>query len=181
MRDPSPPWRILINTVDEIVLKSNPSPREPILEEEMMASEPSAAARQFAECIRNDDYPVSLELHKVYEVLPDPRAEQYGMMRVVAESGEGYLYPRDFFRPLKESMRARQPAAGHFVVCVRNVGYEMDLALHTIYAALPDPSAERSGWIRIVDETGEDYLYPMTLFQAIEVSPALEEGLRHVS
>jgi len=74
-----------------------------------------------------------------------------------------------------------QPAEQHFVVCMSNEGYEMDLALHKIYAVLPDAAAERSGWIRIVDETGEDYLYPETLFQVIDVSPSLGEGLRHAS
>lgn len=68
-----------------------------------------------------------------------------------------------------------------FVVCVRNDEYPMDLALHKIYEVLPDPSAERSGWIRIVDETGEDYLYPEKLFQPIEVSQALGEKLLRAS
>ena len=52
-----------------------------------------------------------------------------------------------------------------FVVCVSNDGYPMDLALHKIYEVHPDASAERSGWIRIVDQTGEDYLYPAKLFR----------------
>ncbi|HEY0016070.1 MAG TPA: hypothetical protein VGC13_07110 [Longimicrobium sp.] len=52
-----------------------------------------------------------------------------------------------------------------FAVCVRNDGYELDLALHRRYEVLPDPSAERSGWIRVVDETGEDYLYPAKYFR----------------
>lgn len=51
-----------------------------------------------------------------------------------------------------------------FAVCVRNDGYESDLALHKRYEVPPDPSAERSGWIRVVDETGEDYLYPAKYF-----------------
>ena len=55
-----------------------------------------------------------------------------------------------------------------FVVCVKNDGYTLDLALRKRYEVLPDPSAERSGWIRIVDETGEDYLYPESLFQPLE-------------
>jgi hypothetical protein len=54
-----------------------------------------------------------------------------------------------------------------FVVCVRNDGYELDLAPRKVYAVLPDASAERSGWIRIVDDTGEDYLYPQKFFQAV--------------
>jgi hypothetical protein len=57
-----------------------------------------------------------------------------------------------------------------FVVCARNDGYPMDLALNRVYEVLPDPSAERSGWIRVVDETGEDYLFPARLFQPSEGS-----------
>jgi hypothetical protein len=56
--------------------------------------------------------------------------------------------------------------APRWVTCVRNDGYETDLALQKRYKTLPDPSAERSGWIRVVDETGEDYLYPSKYFQA---------------
>ena len=47
----------------------------------------------FAICIKNEDYEASLELRKLYEVLPDPKGEQLGMVRVVDESGEDYLYP----------------------------------------------------------------------------------------
>ena len=56
-----------------------------------------------------------------------------------------------------------------FVVCLRNDGYEHDLALHKRYQALPDASAEQSGWIRVIDETGEDYLYPGNYFRTAEV------------
>ena len=58
------------------------------------------------------------------------------------------------------------------VRCVRNDGYEPDLALQKVYTVLPDPSAERSGWIRIVDETGEDYLYPVRYFALTETDVA---------
>ncbi len=51
----------------------------------------------FAICIKNEDYEVSLELRKLYEVLSDPKSEQLGMVRVVDESGEDYLYPQAFF------------------------------------------------------------------------------------
>ncbi|HRJ52068.1 MAG TPA: hypothetical protein PLE99_04800 [Candidatus Thiothrix moscowensis] len=51
----------------------------------------------FAICIKNEDYEVSLELRKLYEVLPDPQGETLGMVRVVDESGEDYLYPQAFF------------------------------------------------------------------------------------
>ena len=52
---------------------------------------------KFAVCIRNDEYPASLELHKIYRVLPDPDAKQDGDLRIVDESGEDYLYPADWF------------------------------------------------------------------------------------
>lgn len=51
----------------------------------------------FAICIHNEDYEVSLELRKLYEVLLDPDAERLGQIRVIDESGEDYLYPKDFF------------------------------------------------------------------------------------
>jgi hypothetical protein len=53
-------------------------------------------------CIRNDGYPASLELGKTYVSLPDPDAEKHGMIRVIDESGEDYLFSADRFRP-KES------------------------------------------------------------------------------
>lgn len=54
----------------------------------------------FAICIKNEDHEVSLELRKLYEVLPDTKAEALDMVRVVDESGEDYLYPKAFFIPL---------------------------------------------------------------------------------
>lgn len=80
-------------------------------------------------------------------------------------------------RPMKKDAL---PEA-RFVVCIKNDDYEMDLALHKIYQVLPDASAERSGWIRIVDETGEDYLYPEAFFQPIEGPHALGEELLRAS
>jgi len=48
--------------------------------------------KQFAICIDNSGYPAALELHKVYEVLPDERAAEDNFLRVIDESGEDYLY-----------------------------------------------------------------------------------------
>jgi hypothetical protein len=52
---------------------------------------------RFAVCVNNAEYPASLELHKIYRVLPDEDAEADGDLRVVDESGEDYLYPADYF------------------------------------------------------------------------------------
>jgi len=53
--------------------------------------------QQFAVCIRNDDYSASLELRKLYAVLPDDFGDQHSMIRVIDESGEDYLYPDSYF------------------------------------------------------------------------------------
>lgn len=56
---------------------------------------------RFVICIRNDDYPASLEKRKIYQALPDPDAERHHQMRVIDESGEAYLYPEEYFIPVK--------------------------------------------------------------------------------
>jgi hypothetical protein len=63
--------------------------------------EPREKNTQFAVCIRNDDYPASLEKRKIYEILPDTEAEKYHQLRIIDESGEDYLYPKDYFVPIK--------------------------------------------------------------------------------
>ena len=52
---------------------------------------------EFVICVRNERHPASLELQKVYRVLPDPDAASHKMLRVIDESGEDYLYPEEFF------------------------------------------------------------------------------------
>ena len=67
---------------------------------------------RFAICVSNDGYPASLELRKVYRLLPDPVAATRHFVRVVDESGEDYLYPEDFFVPI-EVPQAAQRAFAH--------------------------------------------------------------------
>jgi hypothetical protein len=59
-------------------------------------------------CVANPEHPASLELHKIYRVLPDAEAEQDGDVRVVDESGEDYLYPAEWFEPVELSGRVRK-------------------------------------------------------------------------
>jgi hypothetical protein len=67
---------------------------------------------KFVICLNNREYPSSLELHKVYRVLPDVDADIDGDIRIIDESGEDYLYPADYFvsvnlpREVKESLMA---------------------------------------------------------------------------
>ena len=63
---------------------------------------------QFAICINNCEYPASLELHKIYRVLPDKDAEQDGDLRVIDESGEDYLYPSEWFMKLELPAEVQQ-------------------------------------------------------------------------
>jgi len=52
-------------------------------------------------CVRNEGYEASLELRKLYQIVPDPSAEKRHLLRVVDESGESYLYPENFFAPIE--------------------------------------------------------------------------------
>ena len=56
---------------------------------------------EFVVCIDNADYPVALELHKIYRAIPDEEAKLDGDMRVIDESGEDYLYPASYFAPIQ--------------------------------------------------------------------------------
>jgi hypothetical protein len=56
---------------------------------------------QFVVCVKNDKYPASLEVRKIYTSLPDASAAKHQLIRVVDESGEDYLYPADYFVPIK--------------------------------------------------------------------------------
>jgi hypothetical protein len=74
--------------------------------------------------------------------------------------------------------RRKNPA---FVVCIHNTGHRASLELHKIYRAIPDAAAEAEGDIRVVDESGEDYLYPATWFAPIQVPAAVRRTLLHAS
>jgi len=58
-------------------------------------------AKQFAVCLKNDGYEVSLERRKIYQMLPDPDAAKHRQVRVIDESGDDYLYPQNFFAPIE--------------------------------------------------------------------------------
>lgn len=60
----------------------------------------ASRSRQLVVCVNNEGFPASLERRKIYLSLRDPSAEAHGLMRVVDESGEDYLYPAALFRPI---------------------------------------------------------------------------------
>jgi hypothetical protein len=63
---------------------------------------------KFVICLNNREYPSSLELHKVYRVLPDVDADIDGDIRIIDESGEDYLYPADYFVSVNLPMEVKE-------------------------------------------------------------------------
>ncbi len=64
-----------------------------------------------------------------------------------------------------------------YVVCIENGGYKASLEVRKIYRALPDEPADKIGWIRVIDESEEDYLFPGKYFLPIELTEDLEHAL----
>jgi hypothetical protein len=62
---------------------------------------------KFLLCVHNKGYEASLEPRKLYENLPDKEAERHNQLRIVDESGEDYLYPSEFFAPIRLPMKTR--------------------------------------------------------------------------
>jgi len=70
-----------------------------------------------------------------------------------------------------------KPQAKQLVVCVSNEGYLASLEKRKIYVALRDADAEKHGLLRIVDESGEDYLFPKTFFRSIALPQAVRKAV----
>ncbi len=73
-------------------------------------------------------------------------------------------------------MSQKNPAI-RFAVCISNEDYEASLELHKIYRVIPDEDVEVDGDLRVIDESGEDYIYPADWFVFIELPQALERSL----
>jgi hypothetical protein len=75
----------------------------------------------------------------------------------------------------------KNESSSEFVVCIKNEGYPASLELHKIYRVVPDKAAAADGDLRVIDESGEDYLYPTSYFAPIKVPAAVEESLLRAS
>lgn len=64
-----------------------------------------------------------------------------------------------------------------FVVCVDNSGYAASLELHKIYRVVPDDRASADGDLRVIDESGEDYLFPADRFMDVALPAAVEKAI----
>ncbi|MDT0498250.1 hypothetical protein RM530_12865 [Algiphilus sp. W345] len=64
---------------------------------------------------------------------------------------------------------------------IRNSGYEVSLEPRKLYEVLPDPAAAKQGQVRVVDESGEDYLYPVTLFVDAQLPNSVAEQVANAA
>ena len=68
-----------------------------------------------------------------------------------------------------------------FVVCVKNKGYAASLELRKLYQVVSDTSASQLGQIRVIDESGEDYLYPEEFFVPVQLPHSAEKAVRRAA
>lgn len=68
-------------------------------------------------------------------------------------------------------------AARQLVICIENTGCEVSLERRKIYVARPDARAEKLGQIRVIDESGEDYLYPQEYFVAVALPQSVRRAV----
>jgi hypothetical protein len=78
-------------------------------------------------------------------------------------------------------MKKPRKAAVRFAVCIKNKGYEASLERGKLYRVVPDEEAEAHGYLRIVDESGEDYGYAASRFFSIDLPKPLEKALVRVA
>jgi len=72
-------------------------------------------------------------------------------------------------------------SATQYVICVGNKGYAASLELRKIYQVLPDKAGSKHRQIRVIDESGEDYLYPEEYFVPVRLSQTVERAVRRAT
>ena len=78
-------------------------------------------------------------------------------------------------------MRSRRMKTRGFAVCIRNAGFGASLEVRKLYPVVDDPDAAANDLIRVVDESGEDYVYPARLFQRLSLPSEVQRALRLAS
>jgi uncharacterized metal-binding protein len=68
-----------------------------------------------------------------------------------------------------------------FVICTDNSGYEASLELRKLYQVLPDAMANSIGQIRVIDESGEDYIYPNSFFVPVDLPASIADQVAHAA
>lgn len=78
-------------------------------------------------------------------------------------------------------MKKLNRSEARLVVCLDNEGYGVSLEKRKIYFAIPDEAASKHGLIRVIDESGEDYLYSKSLFHPINLPRPLRKVILEVA
>jgi hypothetical protein len=76
---------------------------------------------------------------------------------------------------------AREETRPTFLICIRNDGYPVSLEPRKVYQALSDDVAASRGFVRVIDESGEDYLFPEDLFIPIELPQEAQRAFAQAS
>lgn len=74
-------------------------------------------------------------------------------------------------------MTRAKPEAPLFAVCINNAEYPASLELHKIYRVIRDEDAAQDGDIRVIDDSGEDYLYPSDWFATVKLPQAVKDSI----
>jgi hypothetical protein len=72
-------------------------------------------------------------------------------------------------------------AQARFAICMRNEGYEASLELRKLYPVIEDRFGNEHGMIRVIDESGEDYLFPSEYFVRVSLPQTIERKLRKIA
>jgi hypothetical protein len=75
----------------------------------------------------------------------------------------------------------RKASSAQFLVCINNEGYPASLEVRKVYRLLADSEAARHQLVRVVDESGEDYLYPAALFAPVDLPSAVKKAFLQAS
>ena len=74
-------------------------------------------------------------------------------------------------------MRKPQTSNARLLICVENRGYRASLEKRMIYVSLTDPEAAKHGQVRVIDESGEDYLYPRSFFLPVTLPHSVRKAI----
>ena len=69
----------------------------------------------------------------------------------------------------------------NFVICINNHGYEASLEQRKLYEVLPDEQASKHGQLRVIDESGEDYLFPKNMFMNVALNEEIAEKMASIA
>jgi hypothetical protein len=74
----------------------------------------------------------------------------------------------------------RKKKSSQYLLCIDNGDYPASLEVRKVYRTIPDVLAKSRNFVRVIDESGEDYLYPADLFVPIDVPSAAKEAFASV-